>query len=142
MSDRSTDIQQIINATHLYARGLDLFRPDEALSAYTDDAYWDATAVGLKRFEGAAEILEFFRSDAESMAEQFHIMTNHIIEFDGPDTAHGTNYVFSEGKTRSGASIKAIALNEDICRHSGDTWKIAGRTISPLTAPEMEGFDA
>ncbi|ODU01886.1 MAG: hypothetical protein ABS81_19425 [Pseudonocardia sp. SCN 72-86] len=142
MSDRATDIQQIINATHLYARGLDLFRPQEALSAYTDDAYWDATAVGLERFEGSAEILGFFEADAASMAEQFHIITNHVVEFDGPDDAHGTNYVFSEGKTKSGASIRAIALNEDVYRRTGDTWKIAGRAISPLTAPEMEGFDA
>jgi len=142
MSDRAPDIQQIIHATHLYARGLDLFRPQEALSAYTDDAYWDATAVGLKRFEGSAEILGFFEADSASMAEQFHIITNHVIEFDGPDDAHGTNYVFAEGKTKSGASIRAIALNEDVYRRTGDTWKIAGRAISPLTAPEMEGFDA
>ena len=142
MTDRATDIQQIINATLLYARGLDLFEPDEALSAYTADAYWDATAVGLKRFSGAEEIRGFFQADADSMAEQFHIMTNHIVEFDGPDTAHGTNYVFSEGKTRNGASIKAIALNRDEYRREGGTWKISGRAISPLTTPEMEGFEA
>jgi ketosteroid isomerase-like protein len=139
---RADDVRQIINATLLYARGLDLFDPDEALSAYTDDAYWDATAVGLKRFEGRDEIHGFFKADAEAMAEQFHIMTNHIVEFDGPDTAHGTNYVFSEGRTKSGASIKAIALNRDEYRRVGDTWKISGRAISPLTAPQMEGFDA
>jgi ketosteroid isomerase-like protein len=142
MSDRATDIQQIINATLLYARGLDLFDPDEALSAYTEDAYWDATAVGLKRFEGAEEIRGFFQADADSMAEQFHIMTNHIVEFDGPDSAHGTNYVFSEGSTKNGATIKAIALNRDEYRRVGDTWKISGRAISPLTAPQMEGFEA
>ena len=142
MTDRATDIQQIINATLLYARGLDLFDPDEALSAYTDDAYWDASAVGLKRFEGREEILGFFKADAASMAEQFHIMTNHIVDFDGPDTAHGTNYVFSEGTTKNGASIKAIALNRDEYRREGGTWKISGRAISPLTAPQMEGFEA
>ena len=142
MSDRATDIQQIINATLIYARGLDLFDPQEALSAYTEDAYWDATAVGLKRFEGSEEILGFFEADASSMAEQFHIMTNHIVEFDGPDTAHGTNYVFSEGSTKNGATIKAIALNRDEYRRVGDTWKISGRAISPLTTPQMEGFEA
>ena len=142
MSDRATDVQQIINATLVYARGLDLFDPHDALSAYTEDAYWDATAVGLKRFEGHDEILAFFTADAETMAEQFHIMTNHIVEFDGPDTAHGTNYVFSEGSTNNGASIKAIALNRDTYRRVGDTWKISGRAISPLTAVQMEGFEA
>lgn len=76
------------------------------------------------------------------MAEQFHIMTNHIVEFDGPDSARGTNYVFSEGSTKNGASIKAIALNRDEYRRVGDTWKISGRAISPLTTPQMEGFEA
>src|SRR3954469_9153602 len=142
MSDRASDTQQIIAATHTYARGLDLFDPKEALSAYTDDAYWDATAVGLKRFQGAEEILGFFSSDAESIAEQFHIITNHIVEFDSADSAHGTNYVFSEGVTKSGAAFKAIALNRDEYRRVGDTWKISGRAISPLTTPQMEGFDA
>lgn len=142
MSDRATDIQQIMNATFVYARGLDLFRPEEAMSAYTDDAYWDATAVGLKRFEGREEVLGFFTADAETMAEQYHLITNHVIEFDGPDAAHGTNYVLAEGSTKSGASIKAAALNEDVYRRVGDRWLISGRTISPLTAPQMEGFDA
>jgi len=142
MTDRAADIQQIMNATYLYARGLDLFRPEEALSAYAEDAYWDATAVGLKRFEGHEEILAFFRSDAEAMAEQYHAITNHVIEFDGPDTAHGTNYVLAEGRTKNGAAIKAAALNEDDYRRVGDRWLISGRRISPLTAPQMEGFDA
>ncbi len=142
MTDRTTDIEQIINATYLYARGLDLFRPDEALSAYTDDAYWDATAVGLKRFEGRDEILAFFRSDSETMAEQYHAMTNHIVEFDGPDDAHGTNYVISEGSTKNGASIKAVALNEDTYRRVSGRWLISGRRISPLTQPQMEGFES
>ena len=71
-----------------------------ALSAYTDDAFWDATAVGLERFEGAEEILGFFERDAESIAEQFHIITNHIVEFDDDEHAHGTNYVLSEGVTK------------------------------------------
>ena len=142
MSDLASDTQQIIAATHTYARGLALFDPHEALSAYTDDAYWDATAVGLKRFEGAEEILGFFSSDAEAIQEQFHVITNHIVAFDGPDAAHGTNYVFSEGVTKAGAALKAIALNRDEYRRVGDTWKISGRVISPLTTPQMEGFDA
>jgi hypothetical protein len=140
---RADDVQQIIAATHTYALGLDLFDPHLALSAYTDDAYWDATAVGLKRFEGAEEILGFFTGDAEAIAEQFHIITNHIVEFDSAETAHGTNYVFSEGVTKSGAAFKAIALNRDEYRRDGGgTWRISGRAISPLTAPQMEGFDA
>jgi ketosteroid isomerase-like protein len=132
---------EIIEATHLYARGLDRFDPEEALGAFTDDAVWDATAVGLERFEGQAQIRKFFERDAEAIADQFHIITNHVIEFDSDDAARGTNYVFSEGHTKSGASFKAAALNEDTYIRTAGGWRIASRVISPLTPPEMEGFD-
>jgi ketosteroid isomerase-like protein len=140
---RTDDILEIQRATHLYARGLDRFDPQEALSAFTDDAVWDATPVGLERLEGRAAILGFFERDAAAIADQFHIITNHVVDVDdGGETARGTNYVFSEGHTKSGAAFKAIALNEDTYRRTPDGWRIASRRISPLTPPEMEGFDA
>ena len=135
------DVLDIQRATHLYARGLDRFDPQEAASAFTDDAVWDATAVGLERFEGRAAILGFFERDAAAIADQFHVITNHVVDLDG-DTASGTNYVFSEGHTKSGAAFKAIALNEDTYRRTPEGWRIATRRISALTPPELEGFDA
>lgn len=139
---RATAVQEIIDATHRYALGLDRFAPDEAINAFTDDAHWDATAVGLERFEGREQVLDFFRRDAAAMAEQYHVITNHRIEFDGSSTARGTNYVLAEGRTKSGEVIKAAALNEDTYRETSDGWRISGRTITPLTTPQMEGFDA
>lgn len=138
---RVADLLDIQRATHVYARGLDRFDPEEAASAFTDDAVWDATAVGLERFEGRAAILGFFERDAAAIADQFHVITNHVLDLDG-DTASGTNYVFSEGHTRSGAAFKAIALNEDTYRRTPEGWRIATRRISALTPPELEGFDA
>lgn len=141
-TDVTTAELEIIRATHRYARGLDRFDPEEALSAFTDDAVWDATPVGLERFEGRQQIRGFFERDSQAIANQFHIITNHLIEFDAPNRAHGTNYVFSEGQTRSGAKFKAIALNEDTYVATAEGWRIASRIISPLTPPEMDGFDA
>lgn len=139
----TTDLLAIQRVTHVYARGLDRFDPQEALSAFTDDAVWDATPVGMERFEGRDAILGFFERDAAAIADQFHIITNHVIDLDDDgQTARGTNYVFSEGHTKSGASFKAIALNEDDYRRTADGWRIAARRISPLTPPEMDGFDA
>lgn len=135
------DLLDIQRATHVYARGLDRFDPQEAASAFTDDAVWDATPVGLERFEGRAAILGFFERDAAAIADQFHVITNHVVDLDG-DTASGTNYVFSEGHTKSGAAFKAIALNEDTYRRTPEGWRIATRRISALTPPELEGFDA
>ena len=140
---RVADLLDIQRATHVYARGLDRFDPQEAASAFTDDAVWHATAVGLERFEGIAAILGFFQRDAAAIADQFHVITNHVVDLDDDgDTARGTNYVFSEGHTKSGAAFKAIALNEDTYRRTPEGWRIAGRRISALTPPELEGFDA
>lgn len=141
---RVADLLDIQRATHVYARGLDRFDPQEAASAFTDDAVWDATAVGLERFEGRAAILGFFERDASAIADQFHVITNHVVDLDDGDgdTASGTNYVFSEGHTKGGAAFKAIALNEDTYRRTPQGWRIATRRISALTPPELEGFDA
>ncbi|MGY1743544.1 MULTISPECIES: nuclear transport factor 2 family protein [unclassified Blastococcus] len=140
---RTADLLDIQRATQVYARGLDRFDPQEALSAFTDDAVWDASPVGLERLEGRAAILGFFERDAAAIADQFHVITNHVIDLDDDGvTARGTNYVFSEGHTNSGAAFRAIALNEDVYRRTDDGWRIASRRISALTPPQMEGFDA
>lgn len=139
---RADDINEIIRITHLYARGLDRHDPAEALSAFAPDGAWDASAVGLTRYEGHDELLAFFERDAANVERQFHIMTNHVIDFADDDHASGTNYVYSEAEMRNGAAIKAIALNEDRYVRTDAGWKIAERVISPLTTPQMEGFDA
>lgn len=135
-------INDIITATHTYALGLDKFDPKLALSAFASDAVWDATPVGLARYEGHEAILDFFERDAAQVQDQFHIITNHLVHFDSETTAHGTNYVFSEGHTKGGAAFKAIALNEDTYVRTDDGWKISSRVISPLTPPQMDGFEA
>ena len=142
ISSRVHDELDIIRATHTYALGLDRFDPQLAASAFSADAVWDATAVGLERFEGADAILAFFERDAAAVDKQFHVLTNHRLEFVDDDHAHGTNYVLAEAEMKSGAKIKAAALNEDSYVRTAHGWRIQSRVISPLTTPEMDGFDA
>jgi ketosteroid isomerase-like protein len=141
MSDRTSDVQHIVAATHRYALGLDTFTPSRVADAFTDDAVWDATAVGLKRVEGRDALLELFQRDADTVAEQYHLTTNHVVEFDDHDGAHGTNYVLAEAVTREGGSIRAAVLNHDVYRRTADGWRIASRTIVPLTTPQMDRFE-
>ena len=138
---RADDINDIKRATNLYARGLDLADPDEAASAFALDGVWDATAVGLERYEGHDAIHAFFVADAAAVARGAHILTNLIIDFDDDDHAHGTNYVFAEAEMKNGAAIKAIALNRDKYVRTSDGWKISERVITPMTTPQMDGFE-
>lgn len=138
---RADDVNEIISATYRYARGLDLHDPDEAASAFTRDGVWDATGVGLERYEGYDAIIEFFRADAKAVARGAHILTNHIVEFDDDDHAHGTNYVYAEAEMNNGAAIKAIALNTDRYVRTADGWLVSERVITPLTTPQMDGFE-
>ena len=138
MRDRAADLQQIIEATYRHARGVDRADPEEAIRAFTDDAVWDATALGFERLVGRESLLNFLRSDAVLVAEQFHILANHIIEFDGPTTAHGTCYLFSEARTKSGSFLKVAMLNEDSYRETSVGWQIAVRVVSLLTTPHIE----
>lgn len=139
---RAQDELDIVRATHTYAIGLDTFEPLVALSAFSDDAVWDATAAGLQRLEGRDAILAFFERDAAAVDQQFHILTNHRVEFVDDNRARGTNYVYAEAEMKSGAKIKAIALNEDSYVRTSSGWRISARVISPLTTPDMDGFDA
>ncbi|WP_051215497.1 nuclear transport factor 2 family protein [Granulicoccus phenolivorans] len=136
------DELDIIRATHVYALGLDRFDPQLTIRAFAEDAVWDATPVGLTRYSGREELLDFFTRDAAAVDKQFHIITNHFITFDSADTAHGTNYVYSEAEMASGATIKAIALNEDTYTRGPQGWVIQSRYITALTTPDMAGFDA
>jgi ketosteroid isomerase-like protein len=141
MPDLTSDTQQIIQVTHQYALGLDRFTPDHATAAFTEDAVWDAAALGMKRVEGRVELLELFKRDAETVAEQYHVTTNHIVEFDDQDNAHGTNYVLAEATTKEGGSIKVAVINQDVYRRTADGWRIASRTILPLTKPHVDRFE-
>jgi len=139
--DRAADTLDIIAATHRYALGLDRFDPDLALSAFSEDAVWDATPVGMDRFSGHTAIRDFFERDAAAVENQYHAITNHIVNFTGDDTASGTNYVLAAGSTKQGASFRAAALNEDTYVRTADGWRILERVISPLTPPELDGLD-
>lgn len=141
-NERTADELGIIRATHTYALGLDTHDPKLALEAFSDDPVWDASGVGLERYEGRDAVLDFFERDAAAVEKSFHIVTNHRIEFEDDDCASGTNYVFAEAEMKSGAAIKAIALNTDTYVRTSEGWRIATRVITPLTTPHMDGFDA
>lgn len=141
-ANRQSDRQLIQEATYRHALGVDLGDPTLAVTAFTDDITWDATAFGISLVEGREAMLAFLRRDRIAMAEQFHVVTNHIIRFDGPDQATGTCYLVSEGRTKAGTPMRSAVWNEDIYRRVSESeWRIESRVVSLLTTPDVDGLD-
>jgi ketosteroid isomerase-like protein len=139
-ADRLLALEEIKGVSHRYALGLDRFDLEGIMSAFTEDAVFDATAFGLERVEGSAAIRAFFEHNQSVMKAQMHLYANFIIELDGLDEAHGTNYLFQDGYSNDGAHIHCLGLNEDRYVRGVDGWRIRERVIRPLVAPQLEGY--
>ncbi|WP_072803198.1 nuclear transport factor 2 family protein [Rhodococcoides yunnanense] len=134
------DIEEIRMLSARYALGLDRFDMDALMAPYAPDAVFDAGPMGLESYSGTEAIREFFSHNQEVMADQMHLFSNFLIEFDGPDEAHGSNYLLQDGHNKDGATVKCFCLNEDTYRRTDTGWHIASRRISPLMPPQLEGY--
>jgi ketosteroid isomerase-like protein len=134
------DVEAIRALTHRYGLALDAFDLDGILAVFAPDGVFDCTAFGLERMEGRASLRQFFDHNEQAMANQMHVFANHIIEIDGSDEAHGTNYLLQDGYTKEGARIQCLGLNRDRYVRTPDGWLIKERTITPLVPPQLEGY--
>jgi ketosteroid isomerase-like protein len=137
---RLLDLEEIKALSHRYGLALDRFDLDGVMAVFVPEAVFDASAFGLGALEGHEAIREFFEHNEQTMETQMHSFSNHIVEFDGADEAHGTNYLFEDGFNTSGQRIKVLGLNEDRYVRTHDGWRIAHRKISPLLPPQLEGY--
>ena len=138
---RVTDLEEIRALTHRYGLALDTFDLDGIVEVFAPEATFDCSAFGLEVCEGAESIRAFFAHNQQVMANQIHMFSNHIIDFDGPDEARGTNYLEQDGYTHDGARIQCLGLNRDRYLRSDDGWRIAHRVITPLVPFHLEGYD-
>jgi ketosteroid isomerase-like protein len=134
------DREAIKELTHRYGLALDTFDLDATVDTWVPDGVFDCTEFGLGRLEGHDQIREFFRHNQDVMADQMHLITSHVIEFDGPDEAHGTSYLLQDGHTNDGARIHCLVLNRDRYVRTSDGWRVAERSIRPLVQPQLEGY--
>jgi ketosteroid isomerase-like protein len=137
---RLADLQEIQMLSNRYARGLDSFDIEGLLAPFADDATFDASPVELGVFEGIDAIREFFEHNQSTMADQMHLFSNFLIDFDGEGEAHGSNYLVQDGHTKDGVRIQTWALNEDRYSRTPDGWRIVYRRVSALMPPDLEGY--
>ena len=135
-----SDAEAIKALTHRYGLAVDTFDLDGIIAVFAADGVFDCTAFGLERLLGHDGIRRFFDHNQQAMASQIHLFANHIIEIDGPDEAHGTNYLLQDGYTKDGARIQCLGLNRDRYVRTDAGWLIKERTITPLVPPQLEGY--
>ena len=126
------DTEAIRRLSAIYARGLDRFNIDEILRPFTADGIFDASPCGLDAYKGTAAIKEFFAHNQEVMGDQIHLFSNFIIDLDGPDTAHGSNYLWQDGHLKDGTRVHSVIFNEDSYVKRDGYWYIAKRVVNPL----------
>ena len=139
-ADQLAQLEAIRGLTHRYGLALDTFDLDGTVAVFAADAVFDCTAFGLERLEGHDSIRAFFEHNEQAMASQMHLFANHVIAFDGPRAAHGTNYLLQDGRTKTGDRITCLGLNRDRYVLTDEGWRIQERTISPLVPPQLEGY--
>jgi ketosteroid isomerase-like protein len=138
---RVADLEEIRALTHRYGLALDTFDLDGIVGVFTPDGTFDCTAFGLEVCDGSESIRAFFAHNQQVMANQIHMFSNHIIEFEGADAARGTNYLQQDGYTHDGARIQCLGLNRDRYVRTEDGWRISARAITPLVPFHLEGYD-
>jgi ketosteroid isomerase-like protein len=136
----AADFDEICQLSARYARGLDAFDMDALLEPFSDDAIFDAGPMGLDAYAGKDALREFFGHNQEVMADQMHLFGNFVVDFDGADAAHGTNYLLQDGHNRDGATVKCFCRNDDTYVRVAGRWRIAIRQISPLMPPQLEDY--
>jgi ketosteroid isomerase-like protein len=137
----AVDVEEIRALSHRYALALDRFDMNALLGPFTEEVVFDLEPMGLPTVTGCDELRKFMAHTFDIMATQMHLFANQIVDFDGPDDARGTNYLFQDGYTKHGARVVNMCLNQDRYVRTPDGWRIASRRISPLVPPQLEGYE-
>jgi ketosteroid isomerase-like protein len=137
---RAMDVEEIRQLSARYGRGLDSFDMDALLQPFADDVVFDARPMGLESYSGMAVLREFFAHNQDVMADQMHLFSNFVIEFDSADEAHGSNYLLQDGHTKDGSTVKCFCRNDDAYRRIAGQWRIISRRISPLMPAQLEAY--
>jgi ketosteroid isomerase-like protein len=137
-ADRLAELEEIRTLTARYGLAVDTFDLEAVLAVYADEATLDLSALGMPLVDGKAALREFYEGSIQGMEHQIHIVTNHVIDLDGDDAAHGTHYVLANAQLKDGTTFLVHGLHTDTYRKGEAGWQVATRTLSMLVPPVIE----
>lgn len=136
---RLIDRQSIIDCLLRYSRGLDRGDWELMASAYHDDAL-DDHGYFVGKGKDLAKWSEAFRKDNPNIYVVRHALTNHVIEFEGSDTAHVETYYTNETVLYGDQPKLRTSIGRYVDRferRSGE-WRIAARVCTVEAAGQSD----
>jgi len=133
------DREEIKELTARYCWHVQHSEGESIARLFTDDGALIGSSSELKPVRGMDALLKFYGaiSPAEAPVPFIH---NHIIEFDGPDDAHGSCTIDARF-TRKGESVLGAGWYLDKYRRVNGKWRFAERNISlHFSVPLKEGW--
>lgn len=130
---RADDIEDIRQLTYKYFWGWDVDDVDAATEVFTADGFNDETALGASKIQGHAALRAHFAKLRPTITHSFHMVGNHIIEFDDDDHAHGTNCFDGVAVLRDGTQVSGKHAFVDTYVRTESGWRISTRTARTLT---------
>jgi ketosteroid isomerase-like protein len=130
---RIEDRQALQDVLHAYCTAIDTMTDlDGLMECFTEDAVFDATGIGLPRFEGQVAIRGFFAQVFGDMTHHAHYTANFAIDKLENDEAFCRNYAIGNGRAKDGRIIEAYVRYYIHFVRTPSGWKIKSFGEDPL----------
>lgn len=127
-----------------YAYYIDMFKVEEWVDCFTDDATFDETDLGNGVQVGREKLLGFADTLTRRVHLVIHLMSNHVIRDQTSDSARGEAFAVVEVAYANGERYRNHVRYVDDYRKLGGRWKFAKRvawktfpreTLDPMALP-------
>jgi hypothetical protein len=112
-----------------YAYYCDLFRLEEWVACFTEDATFDESDHGRGCHIGHDQIRASGESRHARISQIVHLMNNHLVFDLTPEKARGCIFALSEFITHDGARFRVHVIYEEEYRKVEGVWKISNRVV-------------
>jgi SnoaL-like domain len=129
---RIDDIEEIRQLSYKYFWGWDADEVEVMINVFTEDGVNDQTRNGSFIVKGHDELRKHFNEWRPAMAHVFHMVGNHIIEFDDDDHAHGTNCQDGIAVMKDGSRLSGKHYFSDEYVRTPKGWRISKRVALEL----------
>jgi ketosteroid isomerase-like protein len=136
--ERLFDREEIAELIHAYCYHFDLAEAEEVLALFTPDAVVDY-GPDVPTMTGIAEIGPMISGGlARFFAATSHHVSNVVIRFDGPNTAHGVCYLYAWHRYQDGRPDSELwGQYHHAFRRVSGAWKISRLVLRAAGAKDF-----